>query len=137
VGTIVPVARTFDWVLDLDLRGQLLRDTVWELDRLSRRYHVLSYTTLRRLLDEELQSLREQKPTGFVSALWAAQRRGFLPVLVAGCDRVIASGGKERYISLLGFDRLRFARCSSRSLEAVLAITEDAEVRRRFERAFR
>jgi hypothetical protein len=25
-----------DWVLDLDLQGQLLRDTVWVLDRLAR-----------------------------------------------------------------------------------------------------
>ena len=136
MGTIVPVAKTFAWIVDLDLRGQLLRDTVWILVKHAQRFHVLSYPTLRRLLQEELDSLAHAKPTGFVSALWITWRRGFLPRLVAACDRVIAAGGEEdRYLSLLGFDRLLGAGCGTR-LERALELTEDVEVRKRLRDAF-
>lgn len=127
---VVPFPKKFGWIVDLDLEGQGLRDTVWVLAKLANRANVLRYGELRRLLEEELALIPKQRPTGYVSGLWQQKRLGLLPRLIAAC------GQRDNYLSLRGFDRLQYAACSNRSLERVLELTEDGEIKKRLKKAF-
>ena len=129
MGTVAPFARTFGWIVDLDLQGQLLRDAVPVFRNTARQIETCSYGTLQRILREELQSLHEQRPTGYVSALWRTQRLGFLPILIAACDK------RDDYVSLRGLDVLQYA-AGSRGAQAALNLTCDNEIRKRIERAY-
>ena len=136
--TTVPAAATYAWVAELDLSGQLLRDTVSILSKRAERFDVLGYGELRRVLQEEVESRRQRKPSGFVCALWNAWLLRSLPRLVATCDHLIAaSGGAERYVSLVGLDRLLRAYAGGPALQPALELTADPEVRRRLKETYR
>jgi hypothetical protein len=129
VGTVVPFARRFGWIVDLDLRGQLLRDAVPVLRNIARRIDGCSYRQLQRILQDELDSLPEQRPTGYVSALWRHQRLGLLPRLIAACAK------RDGYVSLRGLDLLQYAG-GGKGAQAVLKTTRDREIRERIEKAY-
>jgi hypothetical protein len=130
MGTVVPFTRKLGWIADLDLEGQGLRDTATILAKLAKRSDISSYGALRRILEKELASLRRQRATGFVTALWRQHRLDLLPRLIAACDR------RGDYLSLRGVDLLQDAACSSRALAAALELTRDTEIEKRLKKAY-
>ncbi|HVZ37308.1 MAG TPA: hypothetical protein VG963_33030 [Polyangiaceae bacterium] len=131
MSTVVPLTRTFGWIVDLDVEGQALRDTVAMLAKRAKRSRVLSYGALRSLFQEELAFLRSERPAGFVTALWRHHNLGLLTRLIAAC------GERNGYVSLRGLHWLRHASHSRRALEAALATTQDPEIERRLKTTYR
>ena len=128
-GTVVAFATTFGWIVDLDLEGQRLRLTVPILAKLAKRFNVLRYRALRHVLQEQLEALHQQRPTGYVSGMSRQRRLGVLPGLIAACDQ------RDDYVSLRGLVWLAYP-AREGALEAVLELTRDSEIVKRLKNVY-